>query len=114
MSATSFVHSRSRPPSVMNRMASPSNATRNRLRQPSGRPGCLPDGWRKRLRVAFEGEAIRFMTLGGLDLLCTKLVALIDRGTDYQDCLALAPTLEQLRDAWPFVAQYEGNAESRE
>jgi hypothetical protein len=66
------------------------------------------------LRVAFEGKSLRFMTLGDLDLLCTKLVALVDRGTDYQDCLALAPTLEQLRAAWPFVSQYEANSDSRE
>jgi hypothetical protein len=77
-------------------------------------PGCLPNDWRARLRVVFEGQSLRFMTLGDLDLLCTKLVALVDRGTDYQDCLALAPTLEQLRAAWPFVSQYEANTDSRE
>jgi hypothetical protein len=76
--------------------------------------GCLPDGWRSRLRVAFIGSALRFQTLGRLDLLCTKLVALIDRGIDYPDCVALAPTLEELHAAWPFIEQYEGNAESRE
>jgi hypothetical protein len=77
-------------------------------------PGCFPDGWRSRLRVAFRGGALQLMTLGNLDLLCTKLVALVDRGIDYQDCVALNPTLEQLRAAWPFVEQYEGNADSRE
>ena len=76
-------------------------------------PGCMPEGWRARLRVAFTGTALHFMTLGHLDLLCTKLVALVDRGIDYQDCVALNPTLEELRAAWPFV-EYEGNADSRE
>ena len=47
-------------------------------------------------------------------MLCTKLAALIDRGTDYRDCLALQPTAEELRSAWPFIEQYEGTAESRE
>lgn len=77
-------------------------------------PGCLPEGWRGRLRPAFQGKALSFQTLGRLDLLCTKLVALVDRGTDYQDCVALAPTAEELRAAWPFVVNYEGNAESRD
>ena len=41
-------------------------------------------------------------------------MALVDRGTDYQDCLALRPTAEELAQAWPFVAAYEANEESRE
>jgi hypothetical protein len=44
----------------------------------------------------------------------TKLVALLDRGIDYQDFVALRPTLAQLRAAWAFVEQYEGNPESGE
>jgi hypothetical protein len=76
--------------------------------------GCLPESWRSRLRVAFAGAALQFQTLGRFDLLCTKLVALVDRGVDYPDCVALKPTLEELHAAWPFIEQYEGNAESRE
>lgn len=76
--------------------------------------GCLPEGWRARLRPLFRGQALGFETLGPFDLLCTKLVALVDRGTDFEDCVALAPTLTELRAAWPFIEQYEGNAESRE
>lgn len=41
------------------------------------------------------------------------LVALIDRGTDFDDCVALEPTAEDLVAAWPFVAEYQGNPESR-
>jgi hypothetical protein len=77
-------------------------------------PGCVPEGWRTRLRVAFTGRSLHLLTLGHLDLLCTKLVALVDRGIDYQDCVALNPSLEELRAAWPFVEQYEGNADSRD
>lgn len=77
-------------------------------------PGCLPEGWRARLRVAFEGKAMRLETLGHFDLLCTKLVALVDRGIDYKDCVALAPSADDLRAAWPFIVQYEGNDDSRE
>lgn len=79
-----------------------------------GVPGCLPEGWRERLQPLFSGQALRFQTLGRQDLLCTKLVALVDRGTDYQDCVALKPTAEELQTAWSFVQAYEGNPESRE
>jgi hypothetical protein len=77
-------------------------------------PGCLPEGWRDRLRWAFQGRALHLRTLGRLHLLCTKLVALVDRGIDFADCVALAPSRQELEAAWPFVAQYEGNPESRE
>jgi hypothetical protein len=77
-------------------------------------PGCLPSGWRNRIRQVFGGRALQLRTLSDFDLLCTKLVALVDRGQDYVDCVAMAPTLEQLRRAWPFVVQYEGNEESRD
>lgn len=79
-----------------------------------GVPGCLPHGWRSRLRPLFVGSALHLHTLGRQDLLCTKLVALIDRGTDYGDCLALRPTTSELHEAWSFIEQYEGNEESRE
>jgi hypothetical protein len=76
--------------------------------------GCLPDGSRTRLRPVYRGPALHIDTLGAFDLLCTKLVALIDRGTDFEDCVARAPTLTDLQAAWPFIEQYEGNLESRE
>jgi hypothetical protein len=79
-----------------------------------GIEGCLPEGWRSRLRPLFDGRALRLQPLDRLDLLCTKLVALIDRGTDLGDCIALAPTAAELEAVWPFVSNYEGNAESRE
>lgn len=41
-----------------------------------GVPGCLPEGWRERLRWAYQGQALRLRTLERPDLLCTKLVAL--------------------------------------
>jgi hypothetical protein len=57
--------------------------------------------------------SLTLQTLGRQDLLCTKLVALVDRGTDYDDCVALQPTVAELHSAWPFIEQYEGNEESR-
>lgn len=77
-------------------------------------PGCLPAAWRARLRSLYEGEGLSLQTLSRQDLLCTKLVALVDRGQDFDDCVALAPTADELHEAWPFVADYEGNAESRD
>jgi len=69
----------------------------------------LPDGWRLRVRVAFEGVALRLTTLGRADLLKTKLFALCDRGTDLADCIALGPTLEELAEAEPWLARQDAN-----
>ena len=76
-------------------------------------PGCLPSGWERRLQPLFRGLALDLQTLGRQDLLCTKLVALVDREEDLQDCIAMAPTPDELAAAWSFVAQYEGNEEVR-
>jgi hypothetical protein len=73
-------------------------------------PGCVPEGWRTRLRVAFTGRSLHLLTLGHLDFLSTKLVALVDRSLDYQVCVALKPSLDEPRAAWPFVEQYSTKA----
>ena len=64
----------------------------------------LPDGWRCRLRLVFEGSALRLWAPGRADLLLTKLFALCDRGLDLGDCLALAPSSEELSRAEAWVA----------
>ena len=69
----------------------------------------LPDGWRLRVRVAFTGASLTLTTLGRADLLKTKLFALCDRGTDLADCIALAPTVEELEEAEPWLAQQDTN-----
>lgn len=71
---------------------------------PSQLGDVLPDGWRERLQPAFTGQALVLRTLGRADLLMTKLFALCDRGTDLVDCVALAPTAEELDAAEPWVA----------
>lgn len=78
-----------------------------------GVPGCLPVGWEERLRPLLRGKALDLRTLGRHDLLCTKLAALVDREEDLDDCIAMAPTAAELKAAWPFLEQYEGNAEVR-
>ena len=69
----------------------------------------LPDGWRVRVQLAFEGKALTLHALGRADLLKTKLFALCDRGTDLADCIALAPTTDELKEARPWVALQDAN-----
>jgi len=69
----------------------------------------LPDGWKKRLQLAFKGKALTLYTLGREDLLKTKLFALCDRGTDKIDCVAMHPTKEELKGAITWVKDQDGN-----
>ena len=70
---------------------------------PSSLVELLPEGWRGRLQLAFQGDALTLHALGRPDLLKTKLFAYCDRGTDLGDCLALAPTDAELQEALPWV-----------
>lgn len=69
----------------------------------------LPAGWRLRLQPAYQGKAFRLMALGRGDLLKTKLFALCDRDIDLADCLAMAPTRQELVEAEPWVADQDGH-----
>jgi len=69
----------------------------------------LPDDWPRSVRVIFQGEAVTLWTLGRLDLLWTKLFALCDRFEDLDDCIALAPTSEELTAARDRGAEQDGN-----
>ena len=74
----------------------------------------LPAGWRARVRAVFSGHALRLTTLGRGDLLKAKLFALCDRGTDLGDCVALAPTPEELDEAGPWLAERDAHPGWRE
>jgi len=63
----------------------------------------LPDGWRGRLQPAFYGRAIEMHTLGRADMIKVKLFALLDRGLDLTDCVALHPTADELAEARPWL-----------
>jgi hypothetical protein len=76
---------------------------------PASLTGQLPAGWELRLQAAFTGQALTLRCLGREDLLKTKLFALCDRGLDLPDCLALAPTAEELRAALPWVEYQDAN-----
>ncbi len=69
----------------------------------------LPTGWKERLQRIFEGQALLLSTLGRADLLKSKLFALCDRGTDLPDCIALAPTAEELAECMPWLEAQDGN-----
>lgn len=69
----------------------------------------LPGGWQLRVHAIFVGVALRLTVLGRADLLKTKLFALCDRGTDLADCVALAPTTEELDEAEPWLAEQDTN-----
>jgi hypothetical protein len=69
----------------------------------------LPDGWQHRVRATFAGAALRLSVPGRADLLKTKLFALCDRGTDLADCVALAPTPEELDAAEPWLREQDAN-----
>jgi hypothetical protein len=69
----------------------------------------LPPGWKDRVQPAFQGKALVLSALGRSDLLKDKLFALCDRGTDLPDCIALAPTSEELSEAQAWVEVQDGN-----
>ncbi len=69
----------------------------------------LPEGWRDRLQVIYQGKAIRLWSLGRPELLLAKLWALCDRGLDLGDCLALAPRAEELHQAEAWIAAQDLN-----
>jgi hypothetical protein len=66
-------------------------------------------GWAHRLQTAFSGQAIKLRTLAREDLLCAKLFALCDRGIDFLDCIAPAPTKAELDNVVPWLEQQDGN-----
>jgi hypothetical protein len=69
----------------------------------------LPAGWAQRRVELLQGRALCLWTLGRSDLLLTKLFALCDRGIDLQDCLALAPSADELAEARAWVEAQDTN-----
>ncbi len=69
----------------------------------------LRSNWDERLQTVFEGSAIHLRCLGRGDLLCAKLFALCDRGIDLGDCVALAPTEEELKDIGTWIEEQDAH-----
>jgi hypothetical protein len=76
---------------------------------PSQLGDVLPEGWLDRVRVVFAGAALTLSALGRDDLLKTKLFALCDRGTDLRDCIAVAPSPDELARAETWLALQDTN-----
>ncbi len=64
----------------------------------------LPSGWEARLQPCYSGTVLTLRSLGRLDLIRSKLFAVCDRGRDLADCLALAPSVEELAAIQPWLA----------
>ena len=69
----------------------------------------VPTGWEKNSQILFEGRAIKFVTLSRTDLIRSKLYALCDRAINRADCLALAPTRDELSEILPWLEERDGN-----
>lgn len=69
----------------------------------------LPAGWQERLQTVFTGAALELRCLGREDLLRSKLFALCDRGIDLRDCIALAPTANELSAILPWLETQDAN-----
>ena len=76
---------------------------------PDGLVHDLPNGWRVGLVKIFEGKSLSLLTLGRIDLLKTKLYAYCSRETDFDDCIALKPTEEELKQCKQWVIEGDGN-----
>lgn len=69
----------------------------------------LPAEWSGRLQPLYKGRALELTTLGRADFLRSKLFALIDRSIDLPDCIALAPTREELLSLLPWLNEQDAN-----
>lgn len=69
----------------------------------------LPPRWQERLQAVFMGQALKLRCLGREDLLRSKLFALCDRGIDLADCVALAPTADELLAILPWLERQDAN-----
>ena len=74
--------------------------------------GCLVSSWnypKAGLIALYKGKALNLLTLGRMDLLCSKLYAYCDRQQDLADCLALKPNPRELGQCLPWLLQRDAN-----
>jgi hypothetical protein len=76
---------------------------------PSSLAPLFPPGWMDRVQVVFSGAALTLMCLGRIEMLMSEVFALCDRGLDLQDCVALAPTPEEVEMVRPWLEQQDAN-----
>lgn len=68
----------------------------------------LPLGWKERTQLIFQGKALTFFTLARIDLLKTKLDAMVHRGRDMEDVIAMKPSKEELQECLKWVLSADG------
>jgi len=71
----------------------------------------LPRGWEARKQLVYSGRSLVLHVLGRPDLLKSKLWSLCDRGRDLLDCVAMAPSPEELQEALPWITELDGAPE---
>jgi hypothetical protein len=69
----------------------------------------LPGHWQEHIQPIYQGKHLTFYTLGREDLLLAKLFAYCDRQQDLQDCIALKPSLEELKKAYTWLVKRDVN-----
>ena len=69
----------------------------------------LPPEWADRLQPLYTGSALQLLTLARVDLLRSKLFALVDRNIDLVDCVALAPSRTELHALLPWLDHQDSN-----
>ena len=69
----------------------------------------LLGNWKLRLVKMMEGESLTIWTLGREDLLKTKLFACCCREEDFDDCIALKPTANELNESLEWVQLRDAN-----
>lgn len=63
----------------------------------------LPNGWKTRTQLIYQGNALTFYTLARIDLLKTKLDAMVHRGRDMEDVIAMKPSNAELDECLLWV-----------
>jgi hypothetical protein len=69
----------------------------------------LHNDWKFKTKVIFNGDALTLYTLDRISLLKTKLYAYCDRDTDFDDCLKLMPTADELMKCYDWVLKGDAN-----
>lgn len=69
----------------------------------------LPKGWLERSQKIFSGKALTLLALGRPDFLKSKLFAYCDRGQDWDDCLKMNPSHDELVEALDWVKEQDQN-----
>lgn len=76
---------------------------------PASLAGELPQGWESRRVPLYRGKALGLHSLGRIDLLRAKIYALLDRQKDLEDCLAIRPRPEELKECYPWLKERDLN-----